>query len=236
MGGKNAIVVDADADLDEAVPAIVASAFGFAGQKCSAASRVLVCAPAADALLERLAGAVAALRVGAADDFATDVGPVIDEPSRDRLAEAVALGARTGRIAGQATALPAAGFFVPPTVLADLPDDSPLVHRELFGPVLVVEVVSDVAAACDRLEASSYALTAGLFSRSPGVVEEVVRRVPAGNLYVNREITGAMVGRQPFGGGRLSGIGAKAGGPDYLHQFVEARVVTENTMRHGLSV
>jgi RHH-type transcriptional regulator, proline utilization regulon repressor / proline dehydrogenase / delta 1-pyrroline-5-carboxylate dehydrogenase len=111
-----------------------------------------------------------------------------------------------------------------------------VVRDEIFGPLVSVERVRDVDAACEAVEASPFALTAGLFSRSPATVERVTRRVPVGNLYVNRHITGAMVGRQPFGGNRRSGIGAKAGGPDYLLQFVEPRVVTENTMRHGLVV
>jgi RHH-type transcriptional regulator, proline utilization regulon repressor / proline dehydrogenase / delta 1-pyrroline-5-carboxylate dehydrogenase len=121
-------------------------------------------------------------------------------------------------------------------VIADLPEDSPVVRDEIFGPVLSVERVAGVPAALDLLERSPFALTGGLFSRNPATVDEVARRAPVGNLYVNRHITGAMVGRQPFGGNRLSGVGAKAGGPDYLQQFVEPRVVTENTMRHGLVV
>jgi RHH-type proline utilization regulon transcriptional repressor/proline dehydrogenase/delta 1-pyrroline-5-carboxylate dehydrogenase len=146
------------------------------------------------------------------------------------------LGASTGRLAATAGDVPADGFHVAPALFADLPGDSPLHSEEVFGPVLAVQAVPDIDAALDELDRSPFALTAGLFSRSPATVEHVARRAPAGNLYVNREITGAMVGRQPFGGNRLSGIGAKAGGPDYLRQFVEARVVTENTVRHGLVV
>jgi RHH-type proline utilization regulon transcriptional repressor/proline dehydrogenase/delta 1-pyrroline-5-carboxylate dehydrogenase len=111
-----------------------------------------------------------------------------------------------------------------------------VLREEIFGPLLAVERVKDMEAACDAVDASPFALTGGLFSRSPKTIEEVAARTPVGNLYVNREITGAMVGRQPFGGGRLSGTGPKAGGPDYLLQFVEARAVTENTVRHGLVV
>nr|MBA2505959.1 aldehyde dehydrogenase family protein [Thermoleophilaceae bacterium] len=128
----------------------------------------------------------------------------------------------------------AEGWFCPPVVVADLPEDSRVLTEEVFGPLVAIESVKDVSAALERVDSSPFALTAGLFSRSPGTVEEVVRRIPVGNLYVNRGITGAMVGRQPFGGNRLSGIGAKAGGPDYLLQFVEPRVVTQNTVRHGL--
>jgi RHH-type proline utilization regulon transcriptional repressor/proline dehydrogenase/delta 1-pyrroline-5-carboxylate dehydrogenase len=240
MGGKNAILVDRDADLDEAVPAIVTSAFGFAGQKCSAASRVLVHEAVAGALTDRLAGAVETLRVGPAEDFATDVPPLIDAEAQERVARYVERGqADGGTLRARAALDPTVaddGFYVAPAVFDGLPPDSRLLAEEIFGPVVTVEAVASMGEACDRLDASPFALTGGLFSRSPGTVDAVAARVPVGNLYVNREITGAMVGRQPFGGSRLSGTGPKAGGPDYLLQFVEARVVTENTMRHGLVV
>ncbi|MBA2580845.1 MAG: aldehyde dehydrogenase family protein [Thermoleophilaceae bacterium] len=236
MGGKNAVIVDSDADLDEAIPAIISSAFDYAGQKCSAASRVLVHEAVAGALLERIAGAVEVLAVGQAESFATDVPPVIEREAQERVNGYAATGAREGRVVARVERVPAEGFFCAPTVLAGLAPSSSVVTEEIFGPVLAVERVASVEAALDALEASRFALTAGLFSRSPATVAEVSRRAPAGNLYVNRGITGAMVGRQPFGGNRRSGIGAKAGGPDYLLQFVEPRVVTENTMRHGLVV
>jgi predicted delta-1-pyrroline-5-carboxylate dehydrogenase group 2 len=236
MGGKNAVLVDSDADLDDAVPAIVRSAFVYAGQKCSAASRVLVHEKLADALLERLAGAVKVLLVGQADDFATEVPPVIEREAQERVTRYAELAANEGRVVARQEKIPSEGWFCPPTLATDLPPGSPVVRDEIFGPVLAVERVPDMATACDLLEASPFALTGGLFSRNPRTVDEVARRTPVGNLYVNRHITGAMVGRQPFGGNRRSGIGSKAGGPDYLLQFVEPRVVTENTMRHGLVV
>jgi RHH-type transcriptional regulator, proline utilization regulon repressor / proline dehydrogenase / delta 1-pyrroline-5-carboxylate dehydrogenase len=230
MGGKNIVIVDADADLDDVVPSLLTSAFAFAGQKCSAASRVLVHQQVADALAERLAGAVTTLQVGPADDFATDVPPVIDAEAAARLRPFAAEARATAPVpAGD-------GFYVAPSLLVGLPDDHRAVREELFGPVLALQAVPSIAAACDLVDASPFALTGGLFSRSPKTVEAVAARTPVGNLYVNREITGAMVGRQPFGGGRLSGTGPKAGGPDYLLQFVEARAVTENTVRHGLVV
>jgi len=256
MGGKNCVIVDADADLDEVVPALVRSAFAFGGQKCSAAARVLVHERLAGPLAERLAGAVDALRVGQAEEFATDVPPLIDRASQQRLQEAITLAASEGRIVAQAPepdvdaagldltpgaqadAAPrgVAGWFVRPTVVAGLPEDSALLSRELFGPLLTLEAVASVDAACDVVDRSASALTGGLFSRNPRTVAHVVQRSPVGNLYVNRDITGAMVGRHPFGGNRLSGSGTKAGGPDYLMHFVEPRVVVENTMRHGLVV
>jgi RHH-type proline utilization regulon transcriptional repressor/proline dehydrogenase/delta 1-pyrroline-5-carboxylate dehydrogenase len=232
------VLVDADADLDDAVPAILRSAFGYAGQKCSAAARVLAHEQVADALLERLGGAMRALVVGQAESFATDVPPVIEREAQERVARYAALAERDGTLAAPGPDPPAGGggWFARPALATDLPPDSPVLHEEIFGPLLAVERVSSMAAACDAVDASPFGLTGGLFSRSPRTIEEVVRRMPVGNLYVNRNITGAMVGRQPFGGNRRSGIGAKAGGPDYLVQFVEPRVVTENTMRHGLVI
>jgi predicted delta-1-pyrroline-5-carboxylate dehydrogenase group 2 len=236
MGGKNCVIVDADADLDDAVPSIVTSAFLYAGQKCSAAARVLVHEAIADALIERLAGAVEVLRVGQADAFGTDVPPVIEQAAQERVERYAAIARESGRLAADRDGMPGDGWFVPPRVAADLPPESPVLHEEIFGPLLAVDRVRDVDDACERVDALPFALTGGLFARNPHTVERVVRRTPVGNLYVNRPITGAMVGRQPFGGNRLSGTGTKAGGPDYLLHFVEPKVVTENTVRHGLVI
>jgi RHH-type proline utilization regulon transcriptional repressor/proline dehydrogenase/delta 1-pyrroline-5-carboxylate dehydrogenase len=236
MGGKNGVIVDSDADLDEAVPAILRSAFVYAGQKCSACARVLAHEAIADQLEQRLAGAAASLAVGQAESFAADVPPVIEREAQERVREYADRAAADGRVVAGGHELPDSGWFCAPTVVADLPADSPILREEVFGPLLALERHASVEAACDALDQSAFALTGGLFSRSPRTVDAVARRLPVGNLYVNRHITGAMVGRQPFGGNRRSGIGSKAGGPDYLLQFVEPRVVTENTMRHGLVV
>jgi RHH-type proline utilization regulon transcriptional repressor/proline dehydrogenase/delta 1-pyrroline-5-carboxylate dehydrogenase len=236
LGGKNCVIVDADADLDEAVPAIVASAFNYAGQKCSAAARVLVHEAVSAALLERIAGAVQVLVVGQAGDLASDVPPVIERSAQERVQRYTELARQTGQIAAEVRDAPAHGWFCAPLVAAELPAGSPVLEEEIFGPVLAVERVSSIEAACDIVEGLPYALTGGLFSRDPATVRYVSERSPVGNLYINRGITGAMVGRQPFGGNRLSGTGSKAGGPDYLHHFVEPRALTENTMRHGLEV
>ncbi len=236
LGGKNCVIVASDADLDEAVPAIVGSAFNYAGQKCSAASRVLAHEAIADQLLERLAGAVRTLVVGQAETLGTDVPPVIEREAQDRVARYEQAAQSGGRIVAQAERPEGGGWFCPATLAADLPDGSPVLEEEIFGPLLAVQRVRDVDHACDVVDGLSYALTGGLFTRDPGVVRQVRRRSPVGNLYINRGITGAMVARQPFGGNRLSGTGLKAGGPDYLLQFVEQRAVSENTMRHGLEV
>ncbi|HEV3000514.1 MAG TPA: aldehyde dehydrogenase family protein [Solirubrobacteraceae bacterium] len=234
MGGKNCVIVDSDADLDDAVPALVDSAFVYAGQKCSAADRVLVHEAIADQLIQRVAGAVATLQVGQADTFGTDVPPVIERESQERVqryAEQF-----DGHVVARQDDVPDRGWFVAPTAAAHLDPDTPVLREEVFGPLLTVEAVRDVDDALARIDQLTYALTSGLFCRNPRTVDEVARRNPVGNLYVNRRITGAMVGRQPFGGNRLSGTGTKAGGPDYLLQFVEPRVVSENTVRHGLVV
>lgn len=236
LGGKNCALVDADADLDDVVPALLESAFGYAGQKCSATSRALVHERIHEPLAERLRGALDTLRTGPADDFASDLGPLIEAGACDRveraLRDAAAAGAEVARAAGVASG---GGWFCPPALVTGAPPVSAVVTEELFGPVLSVEPVRDMAEACERVEQLPYALTGGLFSRDPRTIEQVVRRTPVGNLYVNRATTGAKVARQPFGGNRLSGTGAKAGGPDYLLQFTDPLVVCESTVRHGLT-
>jgi len=236
LGGKNCVIVDSDADLDEAVPGIVGSAFAFAGQKCSAASRVLVCEAIADQLLGRIAGAASVLVVGQADTLGTDVPPVIEQSAQERVGRYRTIAEREGTLVATAPSPDDSGWFCPATIAADLPDDSVVLGEEIFGPLLAIQRVRDVAHACDLVDGLPFALTGGLFTRNPATVRTVRARTPVGNLYVNRAITGAMVGRQPFGGNRLSGTGLKAGGPDYLLQFVQQLAVSENTMRHGLEV
>jgi RHH-type proline utilization regulon transcriptional repressor/proline dehydrogenase/delta 1-pyrroline-5-carboxylate dehydrogenase len=235
LGGKNCVLVDSDADLDEAVPAIVHSAFDYAGQKCSAAARVLVHEAVCDALTERIAGAVQALQTGQADTFGTDVPPVIEREAQERVDRYSRRAESDGRIVARGER-PDGGWFCPPTVAAGLDPASPVLREEIFGPLLAIEAVASMEAAVDAVHALPFALTGGLFARNPRTVEAVAAALPVGNLYVNRSTTGAMVGRQPFGGNRLSGTGTKAGGPDYLLSFVEPRVVTHNTVRHGLVV
>jgi RHH-type proline utilization regulon transcriptional repressor/proline dehydrogenase/delta 1-pyrroline-5-carboxylate dehydrogenase len=237
MGGKNCVIVDSDADLDEAVPAIVRSAFDYAGQKCSAAARVLAHEAIADPLLERLTGAVATLQIGQAEVFGTDVGPLIDRDALQRVRRYLQIARADGvLVADRSDSLPAGGWFCAPAIVTGLPRDSPVLSEEIFGPLLAVESVGSVEEALGRIDGLPYALTGGLFSRNPRTIEHVSTRVPVGNLYINRQITGAMVGRQPFGGNRLSGAGAKAGGPGYLLEFVVGQAVSENVMRHGLVV
>jgi len=237
MGGKNAIIVDDDADLDEAVLGIVASSFGFQGQKCSAASRVIAVGGVHDPLLARLRGAVESLRIGPARDPGSRIGPLVDEEARDRVARYVEIGRREGRVVAGVDPGPLAdrGWYVGPHVFADVDPEGPLGQEEIFGPILAIFRAESFESAVRLANGTPYALTAGIFSRSPRRLEEAAATLEAGNVYLNRGTTGALVNRQPFGGYRLSGIGSKAGGPDYLLQFVVPRTVTENTMRRGFA-
>jgi len=235
MGGKNAIVVDSDADLDQAVPAIVASAFGYAGQKCSAASRVVVVEDVHDELVRRLAGAARQLRVGPPAEMGTEVGPLIEADAQARVARYVAGAPAQGQVVLARADVPTTGYFAGPTIVDRVDPAAPLATDEIFGPVLVVLGAPSFGAAVELANRTDYALTAGVFSRSPDNIRLAAAELRAGNVYVNRGITGAVVGRQPFGGYGLSGVGSKAGGPDYLHQFLDPRVVTENTVRQGFA-
>jgi len=235
MGGKNALVIDSDADPDQAIPATVISAFGYAGQKCSAASRVIVVDRVYDQFVRRLAAATREVVVGHPSDMATQVGPVIDADAYDRLNTAIEKAAAGGSLLAQRDGLPTGGWYVAPTLVAVDDPDSSVAQEELFGPVVAVLRARDFDHAIELANDTPYALTAGLFSRSPAHIEQASRELRGGNVYINRGTTGAVVGRQPFGGYGLSGVGSKAGGPDYLLQFLDPRVVTENTVRQGFT-
>lgn len=237
MGGKNAIIVDSDADLDEAVMGTVKSAFGFQGQKCSACSRVIVLADVYAAFVTRLVEATRSLVVGPAEYPSTSVGPVIDEAALAKVHEYIAIGQSEGRetLAVDVAHLVQQGFFVGPHIFADVSAESRIAQEEVFGPVLAVIRAPDLDAAFKIANGTHYALTGGFYSRSPANLERARQEMVVGNLYLNRTTTGAVVGRQPFGGFKMSGIGSKAGGPDYLLQFVVPRTVTENTMRRGFA-
>jgi RHH-type transcriptional regulator, proline utilization regulon repressor / proline dehydrogenase / delta 1-pyrroline-5-carboxylate dehydrogenase len=237
MGGKNAIIVDEDADLDEAVAGVVHSAFGYSGQKCSACSRAIVLEPAYDAFLERLIEATRSLPIGPAESPSTKVGPVIDEEARQRIEEYIATGKEEANLILECPVgdLGKQGHFVGPHIFVDVDPQSRIAQEEIFGPVLAVIKAQDLDEAIEIANNTDYALTGGIFSRSPANLNRARREILAGNLYLNRGITGALVERQPFGGFKMSGIGTKAGGPDYLKQFVVPVNVTENTMRRGFA-
>lgn len=242
MGGKNAIIVDDDADLDEAVSGVTKAAFGFAGQKCSACSRVLVLSEVYDAFKERLLGSINSLRYGPAPDASFDFGPVIDQESFDRLQKIIrAQYPNTTLLVGQNSTQSKlngreiGGYFVGPVLFETTDPAGFLMQAELFGPVLTMMRVENMGEALKVANNVPYALTGGIYSRSPENLNKAKQQFEVGNLYLNQPCTGAMVARQPFGGFGMSGTGLKAGGPGYLMNFVDQVCVSENTMRRGFT-
>jgi RHH-type proline utilization regulon transcriptional repressor/proline dehydrogenase/delta 1-pyrroline-5-carboxylate dehydrogenase len=250
MGGKNAVIIDSSADLDEAVAAVRASAFGYQGQKCSACSRLIVVdpsgpeGPAIATVVRRLVQATRAWRLGDPRDPATDLGPMIDAAARDRLRDRLAAALAepgTPLRLELAMAVPegleetTGRAYLGPRILSQVPPDHPLAVEELFGPVLVVHHAPTFETALELANRSAYRLTAGVFSRRPAHLELARRQLRVGNLYLNRGITGAVVGRHPFGGFGRSGGGSKAGGEDYLLHFVWPRSCAENILRRGFT-
>jgi RHH-type proline utilization regulon transcriptional repressor/proline dehydrogenase/delta 1-pyrroline-5-carboxylate dehydrogenase len=237
MGGKNAIIVDDDADLDEAVPGVLGSAFGYAGQKCSACSRVIVVGRAHDAFVARLTETAKTLVVGPAEDPAASIGPLIDAESVARVRRYVELAQRDGRVLfeGKLPRGTERGYFAPPVIVGGVPPEHALAQEEIFGPVLVVLKANDIDEAFAIANGTPYALTGGIYSRSPAHIERARLEFDVGNLYINRKITGAQVSRHPFGGHRASGTGGKAGGRDYLLHFANLRAISENTLRRGFA-
>ncbi|MCO5113301.1 MAG: proline dehydrogenase family protein [Bdellovibrionaceae bacterium] len=236
MGGKNSIIIDSDADLDEAVAGVLYSAFGFQGQKCSACSRVIVLPQNYDLFVERLIEATSSIEIRNAQDPKCYVGPVVDEDSYKRLLGVIERAKSTeATLAYSATELPTNGYYVPPTIFTNVDPKSFLAQEEFFGPVLAVIKAKDLDDAIRIANGTEYALTSGIYSRSPSSIEKAKMTLEAGNIYINRSITGAMVNRHPFGGFKMSGLGSKTGGPDYLKGFMYPKVTTENTMRRGFS-
>jgi len=235
MGGKNPVIIDSDADLDEAIVDSTYSAFGYQGQKCSALSRLILLDENYDRVMERLLSGAASLRVGNPEEPGMMVGPVIDEAAYKRILEYIEIGKSEAILAYQAKEVPPEGYFIPPTIFAGVKPNMRIAREEIFGPVLSVIKVRDLDEAFDVANGTDYALTAGFFSRSPANIERAKAQIEAGNVYINRSCTGAVVGRHPFGGFKMSGGGTKAGGADYLLQFLLPRVVTENIVRHGFA-
>jgi RHH-type proline utilization regulon transcriptional repressor/proline dehydrogenase/delta 1-pyrroline-5-carboxylate dehydrogenase len=232
MGGKNAVIVDNDADMDEAIFHIIDSAFGYQGQKCSAASRLILVEEVYERLLARLIEATKSLQIGPPEDPRNTVGPLIDAEAKERVLQYIRMGKTEATCALEMPA-PDEGFFVGPVIFRDVDPQNRIAQEEIFGPVLAVMKAGTFDDALAIANQSSFALTGGVFSRSPAHIEKARQEFRVGNLYINRSITGAVVERQPFGGLKLSGIGSKAGGPDYLLQFLEPRTISENTLRHG---
>ncbi len=237
MGGKNAIIVDDDADLDEAIRGVLASAFGFQGQKCSACSRVIVPHSLHDSFVSRLFDTAKTLTIGPSENPTFALGPVIDQEALDRIENTIHQGIiRGGSVhTGSVGSHLHNGYFVRPAIFTGIGEMDPILTEEVFGPVLAIQSWKTFPEAIHLANNTPFALTAGLYSRSPARIAQTKKCLEAGNIYINRKITGATVDRQPFGGYGFSGMGAKAGGPDYLPQFLVAKTLTENTMRRGFS-
>ena len=236
MGGKNAIIIDATADLDDAVRGVLHSAFSYAGQKCSACSRVIALAPIHDLFAARLIEAARSLTVGDPLSPSTDLGPVIDSDAADKIRHYIALGQRDSTLA---LASPITGTvrgkpLIGPHIFTHVPPTSPLATDEIFGPVLAIFSAPSFDDALALANASPYKLTGGLYSRTPSHLAQARQEFRVGNLYLNRPITGALVNRHPFGGFGHSGLGTKAGSPEYLQNFTLPVATSEDTLRHGL--
>jgi RHH-type proline utilization regulon transcriptional repressor/proline dehydrogenase/delta 1-pyrroline-5-carboxylate dehydrogenase len=234
LGGKNGIIIDEDADLDEAVPGVLRSAFGFQGQKCSACSRVIIVQPIYDRFVRRLTAAARSLSIGPATNPAHVMGPVVDREAQEKILAYLEIARQEGEILYQSP-VPEKGWYVPLTLVGGIRPEHRLAREEIFGPIVSLMTAPTFTDAIDIANATPYGLTGGVYSRSPGNLHSAAAAFRVGNLYLNRGITGALVGRQPFGGFKMSGIGSKAGGPDYLLQFVDPQCVTENTLRRGFA-
>jgi 1-pyrroline-5-carboxylate dehydrogenase len=227
MGGKDAIVVDREADLDSAVTGVVQSAYGYQGQKCSACSRAIVDAAVYDQFLEKLKAKVAAVTVGAPEDTANYMGPVISAGAKKTILEYIEVGKQEGRLIAGGAAGPGDGHFVQPTVIADIDSKARIFQEEIFGPVLAVTKARDFEHALELANDTEYGLTGAVYSNNPEKIKKARAEFFVGNLYINRKCTGAMVGAHPFGGFNMSGTDSKAGGPDYLLQFLQPKSIAE---------
>ncbi len=235
MGAKNAIIVDDDADLDDAVTAILDSAFSYSGQKCTSCSRVIVLDAVYEAFITKITEAAGAITPGSPEKPGTGVGPVIDEAAVQRYRHWIELAAKQGRLVlpGGVPDNSAGGYFVKPAIAADVAPDAEIGQTELMLPILCVHKARDFDDALKIANAGPYAMVGGVFSRMPPHIDAAKAQLDVGLLYVNRKITLSRVDRQPFGGHGQSGIGPKLGGPDYLQEFCTSRVISENTLRHG---
>ncbi len=225
MGGKDAIIVDGDADVEKAVDGVLASAFGYQGQKCSACSRAIVDAKVYDPFVDKLAAKAKKLTIGPSDDPAHYMGPVISESARKSILKYIETGKKEGRMVAGDTAAPEGGYFIPATIIADVDSKARIFQEEIFGPVLAITKANNFEHALELANDSQYGLTGAVFSNNPEHLRQAKESFHVGNLYFNRKCTGAMVGAHPFGGFNMSGTDSKAGGPDYLLLFLQAKSV-----------
>ncbi len=228
MGGKDAIIVDDEADLDSAVEGVTVSAFGYQGQKCSACSRAIVTQKIYDAFLEKLKERVAKIKVGPAEDPDNFMGPVVNKSAMKSILDYIEVGKKEGKlITGGGPAKTADGYFIQPTVIAGVSPKARIAQEEIFGPVLAVIPAKDFDNALEIANDTEFGLTGGVYSRNPEKLEKAAEAFHVGNLYFNRKCTGAMVGAHPFGGFNMSGTDSKTGGKDYLLLFLQAKTVAE---------
>ncbi len=227
MGGKDAIVVDADSNLDDAVKGVLVSAFGYQGQKCSACSRAIVHEAVYDEFVAKLQAAASALTVGPSEELTNYMGPVISGGAMKTIRNYIETGKSEGRLICGGDRAPGEGYFLQPTVIADVDSKARIFQEEIFGPVLAVTKARDFDHALELANATEYGLTGAVYTNAPERIELCKKKFFVGNLYINRKCTGAMVGAHPFGGFNMSGTDSKAGGPDYLLQFVQAKSIAE---------
>lgn len=227
MGGKDAIVVDRETDIDKAVSGVIASAFGYQGQKCSACSRAIVDQSIYDEFVEKVKAKAQTLTVGAPEELGNYMGPVINERAKTSILKYIDTGKSEGRLVAGGEAAPGDGYFVKPTVIADISSKARIFQEEIFGPVLAITKAKDFDDALELANDSEYGLTGAVFTDNPAKIGKAKEKFFVGNLYINRKCTGAMVGAHPFGGFNMSGTDSKAGGPDYLLQFVQAKSIAE---------
>jgi 1-pyrroline-5-carboxylate dehydrogenase len=227
MGGKDAIIVDADCDLDAAVEGVTVSAFGYQGQKCSACSRAIVDEKVYDSFLEKLSERVRRISVGPPEEGNVFMGPVISASAKRSILDYINVGKSEGKVIAGGAERPGEGYFIEPTVIADVDRKARIFQEEIFGPVLAVARARDFNDALAMANDSQYGLTGALYSNDPAHIERAREEFFVGNMYINRKCTGAMVGAHPFGGFNMSGTDSKAGGPDYLLLFLQAKSVAE---------
>ncbi len=237
-GGKNAIIIDGDADLDEAIRGTIASWLGAQGQKCSACSRLIVMEDNHDYFVERLIEAAKSVPIGDPQQPGTFIGPMISRDAQQKVQDYIEIGEKEGRLLLKREVpgeVGERGYYAGPAIFTDVSPQARIAQEEIFGPVLAVIKVRSFDEALEVANATGYALTGGIYSRSTQHIRRAEEEFDVGNFYVNRSITGAIVGRQPFGGHRGSGTGPKAGGPEYLKAFMNEKTISENIMRRGFA-
>jgi 1-pyrroline-5-carboxylate dehydrogenase len=227
MGGKDAIIVDEEADVDAAVEGVAAAAFGYQGQKCSACSRAIVSEKVYKEFVDKLTRRVQSIKVGPAEDSANYMGPVVNEKAMKGIQEYIEIGKKEGKLVAGGNRAAGDGYFLEPTVIVDIKPDARIAQEEIFGPVLAVIPAKDFDDALRIANGTEFGLTGAVYSKNPQKIARAAEEFHVGNLYLNRKCTGAMVGAHPFGGFNMSGTDSKAGGQDYLLLFLQGKSIAE---------